>query len=66
MTWIVRYLEPVASGLPLEIWVFSKHKDLEHFEMVQSEIFDHVFTAIPEFGLKIFQAPSGEDMRKSK
>lgn len=65
MTWVVRYLEPVASGLPLEIWVFSKHKDLASFEMVQSEIFDHIFTAIPEFGLRIFQSPSGEDMRKS-
>lgn len=64
MTWVVRYLEPVATGLPLEIWVFSKHKDLANFEMVQSEIFDHIFTVIREFNLKIFQSPTGEDMRK--
>ena len=66
MTWVIRYLEPVAFGLPLEIWVFSRKKDLINFEMVQSEIFDHIFTAIPEFGLKIFQSPTGEDMRYSK
>lgn len=63
MTWVVRYLEPTSKGLPLEIWAFCKLKDFSSFEMIQSEIFDHIFTAIPIFELKIFQSPSGEDMK---
>ncbi|MDN5417950.1 MAG: mechanosensitive ion channel family protein, partial [Acinetobacter sp.] len=29
----------------------------------QSDIFDHLMAIIPEFGLKIYQAPSGSDLR---
>ena len=33
------------------------------YEAIQSDIFDHLIAILPEFGLKIYQAPSGYDMQ---
>lgn len=30
---------------------------------IQADIFDHLLAAAPEFGLRIFQNPSGYDLR---
>jgi miniconductance mechanosensitive channel len=35
------------------------------YEAIQSDIFDHVLAAIPEFELEVFQNPSGNDFRTS-
>ncbi|MBI5218288.1 MAG: mechanosensitive ion channel [Bacteroidia bacterium] len=64
MTFVVRYLDPTPLGLPIEIWVFSRLKDLQDYESVQADIFEHVLTVLPEFGLKVFQNPTGEDVKK--
>ena len=32
------------------------------YEGIQSDIFDHIIAIVPEFGLKIFQTPSGQDL----
>ncbi len=62
MTFLVRYLQPTESGLPIEIYVFSKEKQLSDYESIQADIFDHVLAIIPEFELRVFQAPSGSDI----
>ena len=49
----------------MEIYGFSKIKPWVEFEAVQSDIFDHVLAIIPEFELRVFQNPTGEDFRKS-
>ncbi|KAF8818853.1 mechanosensitive ion channel family protein [Rickettsia endosymbiont of Cardiosporidium cionae] len=54
-TFLVRQKETTPYGLPLEIYVFSKFTDFVTYEEVQSEIFDHIFTIIHIFALKIFQ-----------
>jgi len=63
MTFLVRQLTPTERGLPLEIYVFSRDKAWARYEEVQADIFDHLLAAIPEFGLRIFQNPSGFDFR---
>jgi miniconductance mechanosensitive channel len=63
MTFIIRQLQPTEKGLPMEIYVFSKEKVWARYEKLQNDIFDHIFAVIPEFGLKIFQSPAGNDMR---
>ncbi len=63
MTFLVRQLTPTERGLPLEIYVFSRDKAWAHYEELQADIFDHLLAAIPEFGLRIFQNPSGFDFR---
>jgi len=63
MTFMVRQLAPTDRGLPLEIYVFSKDQVWANYEAIQADIFDHLLAAAPEFGLRIFQNPSGFDFR---
>jgi len=60
---IVRHLAPTANGIPLEILCFSKDKRWENFEYISADIFDHLIAAIPFFDLKLYEAPSGDDIR---
>lgn len=62
MTFLVRHLQPTAQGLPIEIYVFSSDKAWANYEAIQADIFDHVLAAVPEFGLRVFQQPSGSDV----
>tara|TARA_B100001105_G_C22006884_1_gene279804 strand:- start:41 stop:532 length:492 start_codon:yes stop_codon:yes gene_type:complete len=61
MTFLVRQLDPTEKGLPIQIYVFSNDIDWIRYEEIQSDIFDHLLAVIPEFGLKIFQSPTGKD-----
>lgn len=63
MTFMVRQLQPTENGLPIEIYAFSLEKELEKFEGVAADIFDHLLASVPYFDLEIFQSPSGSDMR---
>ncbi len=64
MTFLVRHLQPTPQGLPIEIYVFSTDKNWVNYEGIQADIFDHILAAIPEFGLRVFQEPSGIDFAK--
>lgn len=61
MTFLVRHLQPTEAGLPIEIYVFSKNKQINEYEAIQADIFDHILAVIPEFELRVFQSPSGND-----
>ena len=63
MTLIVRQLAPTPDGLPLELYCFTHDTRWVEHERIQSDIFDHLFAILPEFGLRVFQQPSGADMR---
>jgi miniconductance mechanosensitive channel len=62
-TLLVRQLEPVESGLPIEICAFIKETAWADFEAVQADIFDHILAVVPQFDLKVFQGPAGGDFR---
>lgn len=64
MTLMVRQLNPTADGLPLEIYCFTATTEWVEYEGIQSDIFDHLISILPEFGLRVFQHPSGVDMRE--
>ncbi len=64
MTFLVRQLEPTARGLPIQIYVFTGDTNWVNYEGIQADIFDHLLAVIPEFGLKIFQSPTGKDLGK--
>lgn len=59
---MVRQIQPTSEGLPLEIYCFSNTTVWPEYEQIQGEIFDHILAVIPEFGLRIFQRPSGNDL----
>ncbi|HHX34843.1 MAG TPA: mechanosensitive ion channel family protein [Pseudomonadales bacterium] len=63
MTLMVRQLSPTAEGLPIEIYCFTTTTAWTAFEAIQSDIFDHLLAIAPEFNLRVYQAPSGHDMR---
>lgn len=59
---MVRQMQPTSEGLPLEIYCFSNTTVWPEYEQIQGEIFDHILAVIPEFSLRIFQRPSGNDL----
>ena len=63
MTLMVRQLAPTEHGLPLEIYAFSNDIRWAVYETVQADIFDHLFAVAQEFGLRLFQNPSGNDLK---
>jgi miniconductance mechanosensitive channel len=62
MTLMVRQLNPTPRGLPLEVYVFSGDVAWVSYEGIQSDIFDHIMAIVPEFGLRLYQQPSGSDV----
>jgi miniconductance mechanosensitive channel len=64
MTLLVRQLDPTPNGVPIQIYGFTNETAWGTYEDIQSDIFDHIMAIVPEFGLRLFQNPSGEDLRK--
>jgi miniconductance mechanosensitive channel len=65
MTCMVRQLQPEETGLPIEIYAFTNDTAWAVYEGVQSDIFDHILAVAPEFGLRVFQNPTGYDMKSA-
>jgi len=63
MTFIVRQLQPTDRGIPMEVYVFCSDKVWESYESIQSDLFDHILAIMPEFDLRVFQGPTGQDMK---
>lgn len=63
MTLLVRQLAPTEHGLPIEIYAFSNDIRWAVYESIQADIFDHLFAVAQEFGLRLFQNPSGHDLK---
>ncbi len=61
MTCMVRQLKPGEHGLPIEIYAFSSDQRWVQYEGIQGDIFDHILAVLPEFGLRVFQNPTGAD-----
>jgi len=66
MTLMVRQTSPGAAGLPLELYCFTNPPAWTDYEAIQADIFDHLYSIAPDFGLRIFQSPSGHDMQLLK
>lgn len=63
MMTMVRHLQPTANGLPLELYFFFNGTAWVDYEHVQAEIFEYILATLPEFGLKVFQSPTGKDLK---
>ena len=57
MTYMVRQLQPTATGIPLEVYCFSRKQEWVTYEKIQSDIFDHLLAVIPYFNLRVYQYP---------
>ncbi|WP_142416554.1 mechanosensitive ion channel family protein [Bartonella massiliensis] len=65
MTFMARQLPPTENGLPLEIYCFTNTTVWLDYEQIQGDIFDHFYSILPSFGLKVFQNPSGYDFNQA-
>ena len=65
MSLLVRQLQPTAEGLPLEVYCFVGDVRWNAYENVQSDIFDHLLAILPQFGLRVFQSPSGAEIAEA-
>ncbi len=63
MIMMVRQLSSNGTGVPLEVYAFANTVNFAEYEMIQSDIFDHLYSIVDEFGLSVFQQPSGSDIR---
>lgn len=60
---MVRQLQPTPEGVPLELYCFTNTTVWADYERIQAEIFEHVIAMTAQFGLRLFQRPSGTDIQ---
>ena len=56
-------LDPGPTGWPLQIHAQGSDTGFGQYEYVQSGIVEHLTAIMPEFGLSLFQQPTGVDRR---
>ena len=62
-TILMRHRPFEGDGLHLQLYLFAKHTQFVTYENLQSELVEHLLAIMNEFGLKVFQQPTGEDMQ---
>lgn len=65
MTLLVRQMQPTPEGLPIELYFFSADTRWANYEQLQAEVFDHIIAKLHTFNLKVFQSPSGLDIKRN-
>lgn len=55
LTCMVRQTDSDDTGIPIEVYAFTKSRDWIEYEKTQSEIFDLIYITVPRFGLRIYQ-----------
>lgn len=53
---LVRILDPVTTGIPLDIYAFAITTDWNEYEAIQSSVMEHIATAMADFGLSVYNA----------
>ncbi|MDA3886190.1 MAG: mechanosensitive ion channel [Candidatus Delongbacteria bacterium] len=61
---LIRQLQPGSEGLPIQVYVFTNENNWVAYEEIQADIFDHILAIVPEFELRLFQNPTGNDFAK--
>jgi miniconductance mechanosensitive channel len=61
-TIIMRHRPYEGNGIHMQLYLFAKDTQFVPFEKFQAEIMEHLLAIMNEFGLTIFQQPSGDDL----
>ncbi|MBO5890167.1 MAG: mechanosensitive ion channel [Alistipes sp.] len=61
---MVRQLQPNEWGLPVELYFFTSDVNWVPYEHLQAEVISFIIALAPHFGIKLYQAPSGQDFKK--
>ena len=60
-TCFISTLQQTSAGIPLQIYCFTDTSSWVPYEMIQSEIFEHIAVMLHKFGLTVFESASGRD-----
>ena len=60
---MVRQLQPTQWGLPVEFYFFTADVNWVPYEHLQAEVISRIIALAPHFGIKLYQAPSGQDLK---
>lgn len=60
---LVRQLEPTPEGLPVQLYFFTREKEWSAHEHIAADVIEHIIATMPRFGLRLFQKPTGEDIK---
>ncbi len=63
---LVRQLEPTSEGLPIQLYFFTREKDWVAHEHIAADVIEHIIATLPRFGLRLFQKPTGEDIKNHR
>lgn len=63
---LVRVMAPTGEGIPLQIWCFTATTAWTAYEAIQSALFEHLAVTAVDFGLRLFNDPSGTDVTTVK
>ncbi|HVN57136.1 MAG TPA: mechanosensitive ion channel family protein [Bacteroidales bacterium] len=61
-TIMLRHRTPTGNGLPVQVYAYSANNEFVKYEHLQSEIFEHFYAILNEFGLRVYQQPTGDDI----
>lgn len=61
---MVRQLQPNEWGLPIELYFFTKDVNWVPYEHLQAEVISYIIALAPHFGIRLYQAPSGQDFKR--
>ena len=64
LTCMVRQTEAEDTGIPVEVYAFTKTRDWVEYENIQTDIFDQIFVTVPKFGLQVYQRSSDKQPSK--
>lgn len=59
---LVRIMDPNGEGIPLQIYCFTTTTKWTAYEAIQSAVIEHVAVTAQQFGLRLFNDPSGTDV----
>jgi len=62
-TIIMRHRPFEGDGLHLQLYLFAKNTQFVTYENLQSDLVEHLLAIMNEFGLKVFQQPTGDDLQ---
>lgn len=62
-TIIMRHRHHEGDGLHVQLNLFANSTEFLSYENLQSEIVEHLLAIMSEFGLKVFQQPTGDDLK---
>lgn len=55
LTCMVRQTDAADTGIPVEVYAFTKTREWVEYEMIQTDIFDRIFVTVPKFDLQVYQ-----------